>query len=122
MNLSRRLWMVDRDHADVSVVRQCELLASSRGFGVLQAGRGFRVRLGLDGADGQAIPANALLWVKEDGRLAQEPGIPGQQKARTETDATDGNRSYLPSPQDHQAEFKVTECIRTYSETFRSTR
>ena len=113
MNRSRRLWMVDRDHADVSVVRQCELLASSRGF---------RVRLGLDGADGQAIPANALLWVKEDGRLAQNPGIPGQQKARTETDATDGNRSYLPSPQDHQAEFKVTGCIRTYSETFRSTR
>jgi len=30
MNRSRRLWMVDRDHADVSVVRQCELLAISR--------------------------------------------------------------------------------------------
>ena len=46
------------------------------------------------------MPSNALLGLKEDDGLAQMSGTRGQQKAYAETDATNGHRGHLPSPQD----------------------
>ena len=49
----------------------------------------------------------ALLRLKEDGRLAQGSGTPGQQEAGSEADATDGHRGHLPPTEDHDAGFRT---------------
>jgi transposase InsO family protein len=53
------------------------------------------------------VPSNTLLGLKEDDSLAQRSGTRDQQKACAETDATNGHRGHLPSPQDHQTGFRT---------------
>ena len=88
--------MIDRDHQQLSLVRQCILLDVSRAS-VYPAGTDQGRRPGVDGPD-PSVFEDPLLRLQEDEGLAAATGLSGEPKKGSKADAG----SHLPASQHQQ--------------------
>ena len=105
MSRSQRLDMIDREHPELSLVRQCSLLDISRSSlyypPVPASAEDLELMALMDrqypSATLRAGSQNSLLRVQEADGLAADPGVPGQPQAGPAIDAGDGAASHLPA-------------------------
>ena len=103
MSQSQRRAMIDREHLQLSLVRQCALLDISRSSLYYQPAEAGAEDLELMGPDGPPVPEDPLLRLPKNNRLAEDPGPPGQPQASKAADAGDGPGGHLPASQHQQA-------------------
>ena len=96
MSRSIRRAMIDRDHQQLSLVRQCILLDVSRAS-VYYRSVPTRAEDLVDGPDGPSVFEDPLLRLQEDEGLAAATGLSGEPKKGSKADAVDGSGSHLPN-------------------------
>ena len=108
MSRSIRRAMIDRDHQQLSLVRQCILLDVSRASVYYRIGTDQGRRPGVDGPDGPSVFEDPLLRLQEDEGLAAATGLSGEPKKGSKADAVDGSGSHLPASQHQQTSAGLT--------------
>ena len=94
MSRSIRRAMIDRDHQQLSLVRQCILLESAGPHYRSVPTRAEDLELM---ALGPSVFEDPLLRLQEDEGLAAATGLSGEPKKGSKADAVDGSGSHLPA-------------------------
>ena len=102
MSRSIRRAMIDRDHQQLSLVRQCILLDVSRASVYYRPVPTRAEDLELMALDGPSVFEDPLYGSQEDEGLAAATGLSGEPKKGSKADAVDGSGSDLPASQHQQ--------------------
>ena len=108
MSRGRRRQMIDREHPNLSVVRQCSLLGISRSSVYSHPREVDEYELELMSllvpvGNRPPVPGNAILRFKTYERLVEDSAPSRQSQAGTKADEIDGDRGDLPAAQHQQA-------------------
>ncbi len=108
MSRGRRRQMIDREHPNLSVVRQCSLLGISRSSVYSHPREVDEYELELMSllvhvGNRPPVPGDTILWLKAYDCLAVDSRISCQPQAGATADEIDGDRSDLPASQHKQA-------------------
>ena len=102
MSRSIRRAMIDRDHQQLSLVRQCILLDVSRASVYYRPVPTRAEDLELMALMDRQYLKTPLLRLQEDEGLAAATGLSGEPKKGSKADAVDGSGSHLPASQHQQ--------------------
>ena len=108
MSRAKRHQMIDREHPNLSVVRQCSLLGISRSSVYSRPCEAGEYDLELMSllvpvGNRPPVPSNTILRFKTCDSLVEDSRPSRQSQAGTTADATDGDRGDLPAAQHQQA-------------------
>ena len=90
--------LIQSSHPEISIARQCELIALPRSSYYVRSGWGVAVPSGVDADDRRAVSVHAIFRLAADDTLAQEPRAPSQPQADPEAHANDGIRGHGAGP------------------------
>ena len=102
MSRSIRRAMIDRDHQQLSLVRQCILLDVSRASVYYRPVPTRAEDLELMALMDRQYLKTPFYGLQEDEGLAAATGLSGQPKKGSKADAVDGSGSHLPASQHQQ--------------------